>query len=594
MNINDTEVVKLPETVDTTKGTLYLPPRTLHYGLYSVTVIYNVSMTNEDGVLVWETITGESGVNVGKSDLVVVAVKGGAPRIRREGEKVTSDPPTSREEYGTGQGHEGGGCWGQGPGMMSNASPNFSISVNLFRTPYITYKIEVATRSKDGRTSGTGVEVEVVEGDPPTLTSACSPPWICRQVEGAQLVNPQKLILESGCVVEAGEEPVGEDGCGKVPLNVAGVAGSLIQPLDVMDVAIGLNQRKLALLDDFWVKFGSQFRTFDVQVTATRPGETSEGLALQRIRINEAPVGGTCTAEVMQDIHKDEEEEEEEEGSFEVEVRVGREEPPTLIVTALTEGFEIPKYSFFATTERGEKVTLPFSSKVILPYANLTLWAGVSDQLGAETLYMTAVVIPLLPSQELFKEYQTRLSDNKANDEEEEDESSATQEKNKDMLSSVDKFSITSMDEVLQVNNILGSIADPLPKESQEGAVAALKTLAGAADSTAPLAQQKDFAAGALATTASLLTGVNKNVKKGNGTSEKRAEKMVAMARRRLRRSIWNQTEDEEEEEVEEEYLPSEEDEDANKKVSLTLESWMVVWWVWVEQHMCSPATAPL
>ncbi|KAK4313831.1 hypothetical protein Pmani_014854 [Petrolisthes manimaculis] len=349
---------------------------------------------------------------------------------------------------------------------MSNASPNFSISVNLFRTPYITYKIEVATRSKDGRTSGTGVEVEVVEGDPPTLTSACSPPWICRQVEGAQLVNPQKLILESGCVVEAGEEAVGEDGCGKVPLNVAGVAGSLIQPLDVMDVAIGLNQRKLALLDDFWVKFGSQFRTFDVQVTATRPGETSEGLALQRIRINEAPVGGTCTAEVMQDIHKDEEEEEEEEGSFEVEVRVGREEPPTLIVTALTEGFEIPKYSFF----------------------------GVSDQLGAETLYMTAVVIPLLPSQELFKEYQTRktllkavsardqtrvdmlLRNNKANDEEEEDESSATQEKNKDMLSSVDKFSITSMDEVIQVNNILGSIADPLPKESQEGAVAALKT----------------------------------------------------------------------------------------------------------------------
>ncbi|KAK4314569.1 hypothetical protein Pmani_014144 [Petrolisthes manimaculis] len=608
----------MPETVDTTKGTLYLPPRTLHYGLYSVTVIYNVSMTNEDGVLVWETITGESGVNVGKSDLVVVAVKGGAPRIRRgrptlqtlnlnpghfsfdpdypeiplvsftwqcreegeelpsEGEKVTSDPPTSREEYGTGQGHEGGGCWGQGPGMMSNASPNFSISVNLFRTPYITYKIEVATRSKDGRTSGTGVEVEVVEGDPPTLTSACSPPWICRQVEGAQLVNPQKLILESGCVVEAGEEAVGEDGCGKVPLNVAGVAGSLIQPLDGMDVAIGLNQRKLALLDDFWVKFGSQFRTFDVQVTATRPGETSEGLALQRIRINEAPVGGTCTAEVMQDIHKDEEEEEEEEGSFEVEVRVGREEPPTLIVTALTEGFEIPKYSFFATTERGEKVTLTFSSKVILPYANLTLWAGVSDQLGAETLYMTAVVIPLLPSQELFKEYQTRKTllkavNNKANDEEEEDESSATQEKNKDMLSSVDKFSITSMDEVIQVNNILGSIADPLPKESQEGAVAALKTLAGAADSTAPLAQQKDFAAGALATTASLLTGVNKNVKKGNGTSEKRAEKMVAMARRRLRRSIWNQTEDEEEEEVEEEYLPSEEDEDANKKVESLL-----------------------
>ncbi|KAK4323323.1 hypothetical protein Pmani_005969 [Petrolisthes manimaculis] len=196
----------MPETVDTTKGTLYLPPHTLHYGLYSVTVIYNVSMTNEDGVLVWETITGESGVNVGKSDLVVVAVKGGAPRILSTSTLATfllipttqkslwcpspGNAEKIREEYG-----EGGGCWGQGPGMMSNASPNFSISVNLFRTPYITYKIEVATRSKDGRTSGTGVEVEVVEGDVSLLTpldlsaggrrSACqstkadSGEWLC-------------------------------------------------------------------------------------------------------------------------------------------------------------------------------------------------------------------------------------------------------------------------------------------------------------------------------------------------------------------------------------------------------------------------------
>lgn len=46
---------------------------------------------------------------------------------------------------------------------------------------------------------------------------------------------------------------------------------------------------------------------------------------------------------------------------------------------------------------------------MVLPYGNLTLWAGVADQLGAETLYMTAEVIPLLPSQALYKEYQVRL-----------------------------------------------------------------------------------------------------------------------------------------------------------------------------------------
>lgn len=49
----------------------------------------------------------------------------------------------------------------------------------------------------------------------------------------------------------------------------------------------GLNQRKLALLDDFWVKFGSQFRTFDVQVTATRPGETSEGEFIVVLRLTD-------------------------------------------------------------------------------------------------------------------------------------------------------------------------------------------------------------------------------------------------------------------------------------------------------------------
>lgn len=42
----------------------------------------------------------------------------------------------------------------------------------------------------------------MVEGDPPTLVSGCSPPWFCRQIQGAQLVNPAKLIIRSGCEVK--------------------------------------------------------------------------------------------------------------------------------------------------------------------------------------------------------------------------------------------------------------------------------------------------------------------------------------------------------------------------------------------------------
>lgn len=56
-----------------------------------------------------------------------------------------------------------------------------------------------------------------------------------------------------------------------------------------------------------------------------------------------------------------------------------------------------------------------------------------------------------------------------------------------------------------QVNNILGSIADPLPDEMQGQAVDVLVALSGSADKEAPLSQQKDFVAGALATTVGIM-----------------------------------------------------------------------------------------
>lgn len=56
--------------------------------------------------------------------------------------------------------------------------------------------------SADGRERSASIAVEVVEGDPPTLVSGCSPPWLCTQIQGAQLVIPAKLILECRCEVE--------------------------------------------------------------------------------------------------------------------------------------------------------------------------------------------------------------------------------------------------------------------------------------------------------------------------------------------------------------------------------------------------------
>lgn len=46
MRANDSVEVDL-SYIDTSKGVLFLPVRTLHYGLYRAVVSYNVSMTSK-------------------------------------------------------------------------------------------------------------------------------------------------------------------------------------------------------------------------------------------------------------------------------------------------------------------------------------------------------------------------------------------------------------------------------------------------------------------------------------------------------------------------------------------------------------------
>ncbi|XP_069982225.1 uncharacterized protein [Penaeus vannamei] len=659
--VNDSVEVDLSH-IDTSKGVLFLPVRTLHYGLYRALVSYNVSMTNPSGADVWAEVFGESVVRVGKSDLMVVMVQGGAPKIRRgslqtlhlrpgevsydpdypeirltsyrwacrvAGEAwpaggAVSDPPASRDEYASAV--DRGGCWGEGPGELTTGEPTLSVDVEFFRNFYASYEFRVVAGSADGRERSASIEVEVVEGDPPTLVSGCSPPWLCTQIQGAQLVIPAKLILECRCEVEAGEEMIGEDGCGEVPLRftweVFGVhEGGALEPLDVGDVTVGRNQRKFALLDDFWTTFSGSFGLFDVQVKASRAGESAEGLALQRIKINEAPRGGTCRAQIIDGGFEEEEEEIEEEDDEEgdgddVMRRSDGRRVPTLTVTALVdtvlcncsgwedpEGFEISKYSFYGLTETSEKMIVAFgpdaAARVVLPHANMTLWAGVSDPMGAEAHYLVAEIEPLLPSKEAFARYEesnvltravgarnqervdmllraenslkgkkllSELGDEGEEDseEDEEEEKKKSEAKNKKLLGSVDKFSVTSIDEVIQVNNILGAVADPLPKENQAAAVDALLMLSGAVDKEAPLTQQKDFMAGALGTAANLLKGVNRNANPANKTDDL-ATRDGSLRRRRRDTSIFSNSTDDLD--ADEEFTPSEDDKDANEKI---------------------------
>lgn len=69
-------------------------------------------------------------------------------------------------------------------------------------------------------------------------------------------------------------------------------------------------------------------------------------------------------------------------------------------------------FSLTALTEKGEKMILAFgprsTGRVVLPYVNVSLWAAVSDQLDAETLFHIANVETLLPTKAAFDEYMAR------------------------------------------------------------------------------------------------------------------------------------------------------------------------------------------
>ncbi|XP_068225345.1 uncharacterized protein [Palaemon carinicauda] len=663
IRINDSMEVDLGDA-DIGKGVLFLQRRSLHYGVYRAVVSYNVSMTNpSSGIPVWATLESDSVVNVGQSELMVVIVGGGAPRIRRgnlqtlslrpmqysydpdypeiplvsyvwschlAGEKlpdrsVTSDPPLSRDAYENSIDH--GGCWGQGPGWLTNQKGSLSIDVDLFRNVDKVYKMGVIASSNDGRNSSSSVEIEVVEGNPPALISYCNPPWFCVQVKGAQLVNPTKLILESEEEIEEGNE---DSETNTAPLNFTWtVYGVNLSPdssesLKLEGVAVGTNNRKLALLDGFWETYGSSYKYFDVEVTANRVGEDAKGLAIQRIQINEAPTGGSCIATLSEEVADGGESE------FLETKMVFTTDVPTLEVTSLIEsvlcnctgwadpeGFEISKYSFYGLLSTGEKMVFSFGTDskgtVVLPHTNMTLWAAVADNMGAETSYLMAHIVPILPTKESFDEYmgrnelvkaagardQTRVdmllkaenslkgvelptegddADGLGESESEDELENKVKEKNQKMLGSLDSFTTTSMEEVIQVNSILNSVADPLPKDQQEGAVDTLVKLSRAKDREAPLSLQKDFMAGALSTTANLLNGVNKEVNSSRTmNSTTRSQEMVKRMRRSIMRAsnasldYYDDTE-EEDQESEEFYEPSEDDMNANEKVGKMLD----------------------
>lgn len=54
--------------------------------------------------------------------------------------------------------------------------------------------------SEDGRIGTSMIDLEIVPGNPPILSSTCNPVESCTLYDGIVYVNPVKMVLSTSCV----------------------------------------------------------------------------------------------------------------------------------------------------------------------------------------------------------------------------------------------------------------------------------------------------------------------------------------------------------------------------------------------------------
>ncbi|XP_069977559.1 polycystin family receptor for egg jelly [Penaeus vannamei] len=180
----------------------------------------------------------------------------------------------------------GGGCFGNGPGLLDHTETTLSLLGSDFMTHGQTYEFEAIVK-KDTRSTVALGQVVVVDGVPPIMKVQCIDPSLCIPDGDGVYVNPSfRIGLISECV----------DYCdGDVSYLWAAADGNDVTfPADPAHFPLGATANELAFSTQFF-NDNPNLQDLRISLDATDNSQPSTGGGAYFMKVNQRPVGGTCS-----------------------------------------------------------------------------------------------------------------------------------------------------------------------------------------------------------------------------------------------------------------------------------------------------------
>nr|XP_045602514.1 uncharacterized protein LOC123760774 [Procambarus clarkii] len=274
----------------------------------------------------------------------------------------------------------GGGCFGNGPGLLDYTAGELVLFGSDFVAVDLTYEME-ATISKDTRTAKVVGYVQVVSYIPPVISMRCASASLCTPYPDGVYINPSSRVgLMAQCEQDCTSSLT-------YSWEVSSDTGTVF-PADPDHFPVGVESAEVALSTKFFDD-NPTLSILHFSITATGSDGT-QGLVAYFMKVNKRPVNGYCNVTV----------------------------PPTRLALVdqftLTcdswqdpEGIGITNYIVTIVGVDGAITTLlnmrhggtpPQVEPLVLPPGTFTIMVQIFDEWGAFTYVNTGTIEVLMPS----------------------------------------------------------------------------------------------------------------------------------------------------------------------------------------------------